>query len=106
MSQTLDYYRSVIEQQPHCDDAWLTERLARTRAGDDTARREILGSYLRLALTCVQTTSLSEVDPSELIEEANAGLEEGLRAFRGQTTAELEACLRQHVQARLARMTG
>ncbi len=105
MQEALDTYLAIIDQQPSCDESWFSDALTRSRLGDDDARRRILASYLRLAWECARSSS--DAQPShplfDLIQEANAGLEEGLAAFSGQTLVEFEACLRLHVQVRLGK---
>lgn len=108
MEQSLEIYRSVIAQQPVCDDSWLVGCLQRSRAGDDGARRRILGSCLRLALSYVETNcrGRSEPDFFGLLQDANAALEEGLASFQGETAAELEQCLRVCVEQRIAALVS
>src|SRR5947209_11014187 len=50
MPSALQTYRTAIEQQPPCSEEWFPDALVRARAGDDGARRRILGCSLRLAL--------------------------------------------------------
>lgn len=100
MAGALAEYRAVIQSQPECEDSWLGDSLARARAGDDEARRRILGSFLRLALERAEARvpASGRLELFDLIQEANAGLNHGLATFDGQTVGELESWLRDSVE--------
>lgn len=99
--KTLDTYRNTIEQQPACSTDGFAHALARARQGDDAARRQILGSCLRLALARVEGRSpeCGEDELFALIQDANAALEEALANFAGSSLSDFM----QHAQHRVDR---
>src|SRR5258708_1181621 len=84
METALEIYRRPIAVQPTCDDSFFAEALARYRAGNESAARDISGSWLRLALQVVEGHSADAASPSfDAIQEANAGLMEAITTFAG-----------------------
>ena len=103
MDTDLGEYRRVVDQQPACDEAWFAERLTRLRSGDEAAGREISGSCLRLALRLAEEMPNPPASWSllDLIQEANAGLVEGLASFTGTSAADFLQHARQTITRRL-----
>jgi DNA-directed RNA polymerase sigma subunit (sigma70/sigma32) len=103
MATALETYRRVIAAQPTCNDSFFTEALARYRAGNESAARDISGSCLRLALQIVETHSPDPASPSfDAIQEANAGLMEAITTFGGDDFQDFLHYAQERIQQRLA----
>src|SRR5207247_1326247 len=64
METALESYRRIIAEQPTCDDRFFAQALARYRAGDESAAREISGSCLRIALQLAERHAADAAGPS------------------------------------------
>src|SRR5689334_18395181 len=54
METPLETYRRIVDVQPACDAAYFSGAIARYRAGDERAAREISGRCLRFALAVAE----------------------------------------------------
>jgi hypothetical protein len=106
----LDLYLARIDACPTLDDSWFPEALARMRAQDASARREICASLLRIAFALSNREFLLDHGANgsaglllDYIQEANVGIAEGLETFAGDTTAELLQHVETHVTRALRR---
>lgn len=105
MNAQLQDYRTQIHELPECADSWFPEALTRYRAGDEEARRQILGSCLRVALQLAEERRGpdSTDDVFDLIEEANRGVTQALRTFSGTSAEDFLRHVTDTVNARLDR---
>ncbi len=103
MSDWLDQYRAIIEQQPTCEEAWFQDRWRLCQAGDEMAAREISGSCLRFALQIAQARAADfpQYHLLDVVEEANAGLMNAVQSFRGGNKDDFvrfaEVCIQQRL---------
>jgi DNA-directed RNA polymerase sigma subunit (sigma70/sigma32) len=95
----LEQYKAAIDQQPFCEDSWFQEQCQSLRSGDEQAGRHISGSCLRFALQIAQerAAAFPACHLLDVVEEANAGLMEAVRTFKGSTR---DAFL-QHAETRI-----
>jgi DNA-directed RNA polymerase specialized sigma subunit len=96
-------YLKQLAELPDQDRVWYLEKLARMRTGDDSARRAVSGSCLRLAFELAQrrTADLPDWSLLDLVQEANVGLWKATRTFTGSTGDEFRAFATQVIDQRL-----
>src|SRR5260370_41220467 len=73
-SESLTRYLSEIEQFPHLSESQEQELAERMRAGDTSAREQIINAHLRLAARIARQYQQPKIDVLDLIQEANIGL--------------------------------
>jgi DNA-directed RNA polymerase specialized sigma subunit len=103
MESALDMYRNRVTELPACDSAFLTEAMARYRAGDESAARDISGRCLGLALRLAEEVARkqSSVEIIDAIQEANRGLWLAITTFSGNDLPEFISYAQERIQERL-----
>ncbi len=76
METSLEIYRRHLAKLPACDADFFADALARYRAGDESAARDISGRCLHLALQHGEERAheLGSIEILEAVQEANRGL--------------------------------
>ena len=103
MDDLLALYRANLAQLEPCSEVWFAAALRAARAGDQNARRRIVGSCLGLALEIVEgrNAGLGCDDLLGLVEDANAWLWNCVTTFEGTTASEFVCHARSVIEARL-----
>src|SRR5205814_3175785 len=85
METSLEIYRGCVAKLPACDAEFFSEALARYRAGDERAARDISGRCLGLALRLGEERSheLGSTETLEAVQEANRRLWKSITTFAG-----------------------
>jgi DNA-directed RNA polymerase specialized sigma24 family protein len=104
METPLEIYRRHLADLPACDAAFFAEALARFRAGDESAARDISARCLGLALRLGEERAreLGSVEALEVVQEANRGLWEAITTFPGNDLEEFLLYAQERMQQRLA----
>ncbi len=90
MNDPLAMYRTQVAQIEPCSETWFGDAIEAARAGDEEARRRIVGSCLGVALRCVERNANGAGGDELLtmIEDANNQLWRSVPTFQGSTPAE------------------
>jgi hypothetical protein len=104
METPLEIYKHHLTNLPACDAAFFAEALARYRAGDESAARDISGRCLGLALRLGEERAreLGSAAILEVVQEANRGLWKAITTFAGNDLDEFLLYARERIQERLA----
>jgi DNA-directed RNA polymerase specialized sigma subunit len=105
METPLDIYRQKVTKLPACDADFFADAIARYRAGDESAARDIssrcLGIALRMGEERSQTLGSAEI--LEAVQEANRGLWKAIKTFPGNDLEEFlryaQECIHEHLTA-------
>jgi hypothetical protein len=100
----LDQYKAMLRALPPRDDREFAGVLARYRAGNEQAGREITGSFLRHALDTAERIAeeTGKPLPKAVLEHANAGLVDALESFTGASSEEFARHAEECIRRRLA----
>jgi hypothetical protein len=103
-TSSLEIYRRRLATLPACDAAFFTEALARYRAGDEGAARDISGRCLGLALRLGEERAqeLGSIETLEAVQEANRGLWNAIATFTGSDLEEFLRHARECIEERLS----
>ena len=99
------YERAVGSMPSVSDEYWLAEQLAKCRAGDETALRQISERCLAMVLEIAKNAgggTLADDQLLDAVQEGNAALINAIGEFRGSTTVEFVSQIANVVQARVA----
>ncbi len=105
METALDTYRNQVTRLPLCDATFFAEAMARYRARDESAARDISGRCLRVALRLGEERArqLGSPDILDAVQEANRGLWKAITTFAGNDVDEFltyaQARIQEHLPA-------